>query len=69
MVPARAARATLRGTALGVVEPWLDGRRVGDEVLEPGWTSYRHRLVVRNHDVTDMIRVGANALGLVVGEG
>ena len=39
-------RATLHVTALGLVEPWVNGTRVGDEVLAPGWTSYRHRLAV-----------------------
>ncbi|MGD8193250.1 glycoside hydrolase family 78 protein [Herbiconiux sp. P18] len=62
-------RATLRISALGIVEPWLNGRRVGAEVLAPGWTSYRHRLHVSSHDVTDLVRHGANALGAVVGEG
>ena len=61
--------ATLWVTALGVVEPYLNGVRVGDEVLEPGWTSYRHRLVVRRHDVTSLVRPGANAFGAIVGEG
>ena len=50
--------ATLRVTALGVVEPDLNGVRVGDEVLEPGWTSYRHRLLVREHDITALLRPG-----------
>ena len=44
--PPACVRATLRITALGLVEPWLNGTRVGDEVLAPGWTSYRHRLAV-----------------------
>ncbi|MFK4851891.1 family 78 glycoside hydrolase catalytic domain [Microbacterium sp. ZW T6_19] len=62
-------RATLHVTALGLAEPHLNGAVVGDEVLVPGWTSYRHRLVVSTHTVTDQIRVGANALGAVLGEG
>jgi alpha-L-rhamnosidase len=62
-------RATLHITALGIVEAHLNGTRVGDEVLSPGWTSYRHRLVVRPHDVTGLIHTGVNALGAVVGEG
>ncbi len=62
-------RATLAVTALGVVEPWLNGARVGDEVLAPGWTSYRHRIVVSTHDVTDRIHTGENVLGAVVGQG
>ena len=61
--------ATLRVTALGVVEPYLNGRRVGDEVLAPGWTSYRHRLMVSTYDVTDLLSSGANAVGAIVGEG
>jgi len=62
-------RATLRSTAIGVSEPHLNGAVVGDEVLAPGWTSYRHRLVVSSHDVTDRIILGHNAVGAVLGEG
>ncbi|GAA1580886.1 glycoside hydrolase family 78 protein [Actinomadura kijaniata] len=62
-------RATLYATALGIVEPYVNGTRVGDEVLAPGWTSYRHRLSVSRYDVTELIAPGANALGAVVGEG
>lgn len=63
------ARATLRVTGLGIVEPHLNGAVVGDEVLAPGWTSYRHRLVVSSHDVTDALVVGRNAVGAIVGQG
>ncbi|MFC5790256.1 alpha-L-rhamnosidase [Agromyces tardus] len=62
-------RATLLVTALGIVEPYLNGVRVGDEVLAPGWTSYRHRINVSSHDVTDLIAAGENAVGAIVGEG
>ncbi|MFI6792085.1 family 78 glycoside hydrolase catalytic domain [Nonomuraea sp. NPDC050383] len=61
--------ARLQVTALGIVEPYLNATRVGDEVLAPGWTSYRHRLQVSTYDVTPLIRPGANALGAIVGEG
>ncbi|MEV5357345.1 family 78 glycoside hydrolase catalytic domain [Streptomyces sp. NPDC052693] len=62
-------RAVLHITGLGIVEPYVNGVRVGDEVLAPGWTSYRHHLMVSAHDVTDLLTTGANALGAVVGEG
>ncbi|ROS48914.1 alpha-L-rhamnosidase [Frigoribacterium sp. PhB24] len=62
-------RATLTATALGIAEIWVNGRRVGDEVLFPGWTSYSHRIVARTHDVTDLVAVGDNAVGAIVGEG
>ena len=61
--------AVLRSTAIGLIEPHLNGGQVGDEVLAPGWTSYRHRLAVSTFDVTDRIRVGENVIGAVLGEG
>ncbi|MRX45218.1 alpha-L-rhamnosidase [Agromyces kandeliae] len=61
--------ATLRTTALGIVEPWLNGARVGDELLAPGWTSYRHRVIVSDHDVTEAIHAGENVVGAIVGRG
>ena len=62
-------RATLFISALGIVEPYLNSDRVGDDVLAPGWTSYRHRLQVAAHDVTDFLAPGANTLDAIVGEG
>lgn len=62
-------KATLLVTALGIVDPYVNGNRVGDDVLSPGWTSYRHRLMVSSHDVTDLLHVGTNAVGAIVGEG
>ncbi|THG32825.1 glycoside hydrolase family 78 protein [Naasia lichenicola] len=62
-------KATLRSTALGLIEPHLNGNAVGDEVLAPGWTSYRHRLSVSSHDVTDQVVLGENVVGAIVGEG
>ena len=62
-------RATLRVTGLGIVVPRLNGERVGDEVLAPGWTSYKHRIPVSEHDVTALLRAGSNTIGAIVGEG
>ena len=61
--------ATLHVTALGLVEPWLNGAPVADEALAPGWTSYNHRLAVSSYDVTDLIHDGPNVVGAVLGEG
>ncbi|MCX5537038.1 glycoside hydrolase family 78 protein [Streptomyces sp. NBC_00006] len=65
--PVRSAR--LYTTAYGVYETEINGTRVGDDVLAPGWTSYRHRLRYRTHDVTGLLRRGENALGALLGEG
>ena len=62
-------RARLYATALGVYEIELNGARVGDHVLAPGWSSYSHRLRYETFDVTPMVRTGANAIGAIVGDG
>ncbi|TYB71091.1 Bacterial alpha-L-rhamnosidase [Nonomuraea sp. PA05] len=63
------AKARLYVTAHGVFEAELNGRVVGDEVLAPGWTSYRNRLRYRTHDVTGLLREGANTLGATLADG
>ena len=62
-------RAVLSVTALGVYQVEINGRRLGDEELAPGWTSYRHRLRFASHDVTHLLRDGDNAIGAIVGDG
>ncbi|WP_375387038.1 glycoside hydrolase family 78 protein [uncultured Amnibacterium sp.] len=62
-------RARLHVTAHGVVEVALNGTVVGDEVLAPGWTSYRHRLRYRTHDVTALLVDGPNAIGAELADG
>lgn len=62
-------RATLHVTALGLIDAYLNGERIGDDVLTPGWTAYDHRLVVTSYDVTPLIREGDNALGAILGQG
>jgi alpha-L-rhamnosidase len=63
------ARARLYVTALGVYEVEINGTRVGDHVLAPGWTSYDHRLRVETFDVADLLRPGANVVGAWLAEG
>ncbi|GAA2979415.1 alpha-L-rhamnosidase [Microbacterium terrae] len=68
-VAADLVRATVKVTALGIVVPRLNGSRIGDEVLAPGWTSYTHRVHVSEYDITDLIEQGANTFAAIVGEG
>jgi hypothetical protein len=62
-------RATLYATARGLVELRLNGTRVGDAVLAPGWTDYRTRIEYAAHDVTVLVRDGDNELAAILGEG
>ncbi len=68
-LPAAVVRGRLHVTSLGDHEVRVNGRRVGDHLLDPGWTSYAHRLLVVTHDVTDLLRAGENVLAGVLGDG
>ncbi|KAF5018740.1 hypothetical protein F66182_9275 [Fusarium sp. NRRL 66182] len=68
-VPSEAASARLYITALGIYEAEINGKRVGDHVLAPGWQSYHFRHVYDTYDVTNLLTPGENTIGAVVGEG
>jgi alpha-L-rhamnosidase len=63
------ARARLYATAHGIYEAEIDGARVGDQLLAPGWTSYSHRLRYQTYDVTGLLSEGAHALGVALADG
>lgn len=65
---AKAEKAILKITALGVYEVKLNGERVGDFILAPGWTSYLNRLQVQSYDVTNLLKT-ENSLEVTVGQG
>lgn len=62
-------RARLSTTAHGLYESWLDGVRVGDEELLPGYTEYGVRTQVATHDVTALLVPGEHVLGALLADG
>lgn len=65
--PLQAARAYVSG--LGHYELRLNGGKVGDYLLDPGWTEYDAACLYTVYDVTDQLKQGANAVGLLLGNG
>lgn len=63
------ASARLYATAHGVYEAEINGRRVGLDALNPGWTVYSERLRVHAYDVTALLRDGENVIGAWLGDG
>ncbi|HOA33140.1 MAG: family 78 glycoside hydrolase catalytic domain [Clostridiales bacterium] len=61
--------ATLQISSLGVYVAYLNGQRVGDFILAPGWTVYEKRLQYQTYDVTDLIKDGKNIITAEVGRG
>ena len=56
-------------TAHGLYEAQINGHRVGDAYLTPGWTSYNKRLQYQVYDVTSLLQEGENAIGAEIGSG
>jgi alpha-L-rhamnosidase len=56
-------------SSLGLYELSLNGERVGDQVLTPGWTDYDKRLQYQVYDVTSQLRNGENSIGVMIGNG
>ncbi len=62
-------RATVYVTALGAYELHLNGQKVGNDVLTPGWTQFTKRVYYQTYDVTGMTRSGTNTLSAILGDG
>ncbi|MET8637340.1 family 78 glycoside hydrolase catalytic domain [Streptomyces sp. NPDC004680] len=65
--PIASARAHIAG--LGYNKLYLNGRRIGDRELEPGFTVYDKTVLYSTYDVTDALRTGGNAIGVSLGRG
>jgi alpha-L-rhamnosidase len=61
--------ARLYVTCHGLYEVHINGKRVGNEYLTPGWTSYNKRLQYQVYDVTALLKNGNNAVGVTLGDG
>ncbi len=62
-------RAVVHATALGVYSLEINGRRVSDERLAPGWSAYQRRIHSQSYDVTALLREGRNAIGASLADG
>lgn len=70
MLESKPPRARLYITALGVYEAYINGSKVGDEYMAPGWTSYNKRLQYQVFDVVALLREdGHNTMSIHVSEG
>ena len=68
-VVANVKRARAYVTGLGYYELSLNGTKVGQRVLEPGWTAYAKRVPYAVYDVTNYLKEGRNAAGVMLGNG
>ena len=75
-VPAKNVRAQLVGgnerldiTALGLYRCFINGKRVGHDLLTPGWTCYDKRLAYQSYDVAEYLKPGSNQIDIWLADG
>ena len=66
---AKVNSARLYVCGLGYYEAFLNGEKVGDHMLDPGWTNYGKRIQYASYDITEMLEEGDNAIGVMLGNG
>ncbi len=62
-------QAVLHIAGLGLYELWLNGQKVGDQVMAPVPTDFRKHIMYNTFDVTDCLQAGDNAIGVILGNG
>ncbi|MBQ7374335.1 MAG: family 78 glycoside hydrolase catalytic domain [Clostridia bacterium] len=65
----RPYKSIIHMCGLGMYELYLNGKRVGDRVLEPAFTAYHQRVLYSSYDVSDMLLVGENVIDVILGDG
>ena len=63
----KSARAFISG--IGYYELYINGKKIGNSVMDPGWTDYRKTILYATHDITSEIKDGVNLAGVMLGRG
>jgi len=61
--------ARLYVSGLGYYEAFLNGNKIGDHVLDPGFTTYKKQVLYVVYDITSMLKKGKNVTGIMLGNG
>ena len=67
-VKGKVKKARIYATSRGVYEAYLNGNRIGEDRMTPGWTSYHHRLQYQIYDITQMLQE-ENEIEMIIGNG
>ncbi|GGI24447.1 family 78 glycoside hydrolase catalytic domain [Pedobacter mendelii] len=62
-------RAVVFVSGMSEFELSVNGKKVGSDLLAPGWTEYKKTILYNSYDITDRVLPGANAIGIVLGNG
>ena len=62
-------KARMYVTAKGVFEAYINGNKVGADIMAPGWTSYANRIETITYDVTTMLQANGNTVAFILAPG
>lgn len=62
-------RSRIYASAKGLYALYVDGRRIGEDELRPGWTDYRRRIEYQAYDATALLKPGRHEITMVLGDG
>ena len=68
-VEKKVKNARVYASANGIYQLWINGQKVGDQHLAPGWTDYNKRIQVQTYDVTRLLQKKTNVIGAALGDG
>ena len=68
-VAAVSGNEVLRISALGLYRAFINGKRVGNDLLTPGWTAYDKRLAFQTYSVGDLLKPGRNVIDIWLADG
>jgi alpha-L-rhamnosidase len=68
-LPKQVKHARVYASAHGLYQLSINGQRVGDQYLAPGWTDFPKRIQHQTYDVTKLLQRGPNAIGAALGDG
>lgn len=68
-VKKKIATARLYVSGLGYYEAFLNEERIGNHVLDPGWTTHKKEVLYVVHDITGLLKKGSNVAGFMLGNG
>ena len=63
------AKASFYASALGIYDAFINGKQVGEDYFNPGWTDYTRRVYYRTYNVTAMLQQGENVIGAMLADG
>ncbi|WP_147676475.1 alpha-L-rhamnosidase [Algibacter pacificus] len=62
-------KARLYITSKGIFQAHINGKKIGGDVLTPGWTPYHKRIETLTYDVTENLQKDENTIGIILAEG